>query len=287
MEEPAFPAGRLVAALAAGGRVRVLAVVIPGPANELVSRHGLEPAAAKRATEVAVSAVLLAAHIKGEERVTVDVQSNSPVFATVVEVSGEGSPGAGATLRGRFRPEVLRDQPEFFGAFSVMKSLGRRELWRSVAMADGESVETLLQRQLRESQQVAAKVRIGGSVDAEGRVELAVGLLVEALPGFEAEEFEAWVAPIATAPLDELMEAFAFGRLGAEEIEVIGATDLRFHCGCSRERVEATLRALGPAEIAAMIADQGGAEVTCHFCNEAYRFDVAALEELRGEVGEG
>lgn len=262
-----------------GGGVRLLAVSLAGPAQELAERHNLGPAATKRAAEGLIATALLSGHIKGDERLSVDFQITSPASAAVFEVHGDG------TLRGRFRPEEIRDQQELFGFLSVAKSFGKRELYRGIAKVDGESVEAALQRFLAESQQVDARVRVVADLDDEGRVEYADGCLMERLPTMERDRFLAHVEELRDHP-KRVMDQLALGSFGGEPIELLGDIELRFACGCTREKVSAMIRALGVGEITSMIAEQGGAEVICHFCNEAYPFDVAHLEAIRASVSD-
>lgn len=269
--------GRLVAALGFGGRARVLAVVVDGPAQVLARRHGLGPAAAQLAAEAMAAAVLLSAHVKGEERLTMEVVGERPRFDVVVDVNGDG------TVRGRLRPAEIPPGGHFSGLLAVLKSLGRQELYRGIARVQDEGFEAALQRFLVESQQVDARVRVGARVE-EGRVVAAVGLLVERLPDTEADDFRDTILPVIEGGLDALMTAFAFGRLGGAEVEVLGAIDLRFACTCSRERVLATLRALGATEILGILDDPGFAEVTCHFCNERYEVGPDELRAMLAEV---
>ena len=276
-----FEAGRMIVGFAFNGKARFLAVVVPGPASELASRHTLEAGATKRAAEGLVVAVLLSAHIKGDERLTLDIQSTSPPFSFVADVNGDGS------IRGRFRPADVRDQDRFFGMVSATKSLFREELYRGISQVEGETMEQALQRFLRDSQQVDSYVRVGVALGDAGEVEVATGLLVERLPNCDPDAFSAFVAGLRSLELEAMNEGLAFGQLGGEPIELLGTVDLPFRCGCSADRVRATLRSLGRDELAAMIAEQAGAEVTCHFCNEAYRFDAAALEAIRETIGEG
>jgi molecular chaperone Hsp33 len=53
---------------------------------------------------------------------------------------------------------------------------------------------------------------------------------------------------------------------------------LRFHCRCSRSRSVDALRLLGRDELGSMLAEEGEAELVCHFCSNRYR---VASEELR------
>lgn len=274
-----WTSGRMRVALARGGTVRLLSVSVPGPAQELADRHELGAVARRRAAEGLVATALLSAHVKGEERLTVDFRVSEPAFGAVFEINGDG------TLRGRLRPAELPDHAAFEGFLRVSKSLGRKELYAGIAAIHNETVEAALRRFLAESQQVDAWVRVVADLDADGAVEYADGVLVERLPGADPGEFSALLAALDTSgkrAVDEL----ALGLFAGEPVELVGDVELTFHCGCSRDKVTAMIRSLGRDEIASMIAEQGGAEVVCHFCNEAYRYDVAALEAIRGGIGE-
>ncbi len=264
----------MLVALARNGGVRLLSVSLPGPANELADRHQLGPAARKLSAEALVATALLSAHIKGEERLTFDLQSTLPPCAAVFEVNGDG------TLRGRFRPAHMPEQAEFHGLLSVAKSLGRTELYRGVAEVRGEGMEAALQRYLNESQQVSARVCLAALLDDEGAVEYADGLLLERLPHFPEAEFQTLVALLSGDPR-RLFDELALGLFAGETVELLGDAQLRFQCGCSREKVVTMIRSLGEAEIGEMLAEQGKAEVVCHFCNEVYRVEAPELEVLR------
>lgn len=266
--------GRFVAALTCDQRVRVIAVVLDGPAEELRQRHGLEGNAAILAAEGFVASVLLSAHVKGAERLTVEVRSERPVFSFTADVNGDG------TARGRFRPDRVLEGPGFSGILSVMKSLGSQELYRGVADVRSERFEGALQRYLNASQQVDGRVRVLAELDAKGAVAFATGLLVERLPDMPADEFAAIFDPTLHGDFRELMTGFAFGQLAGSAVEVLGASDIVYQCSCSRERVVAMLRSLGAEEMRSMLAEQGGAEVSCHYCNARYEVSGPELEAL-------
>ena len=59
---------------------------------------------------------------------------------------------------------------------------------------------------------------------------------------------------------------------------------VRFHCPCSKERVERAILLLGESTITEMIADSentSSTEVICQFCNAAYYLSTADLQALR------
>ena len=65
-----------------------------------------------------------------------------------------------------------------------------------------------------------------------------------------------------------------------EEVRAFKGRALRFHCGCSRERVKTMLGSFGADEIRSMIED-GQIRVTCEFCNTLYIFKP---EEFGGDA---
>lgn len=270
--------GRFLVALACDGRVRVMSAVLFGPADELRERHRLDPDAARLAAEGLVASVLLASHIKGEERLTVDVRS--PAFTFVADVDAVG------TLRGRLQPASVGPERSFTGVISVLKSLGRKELYRGHADVQGERFEGALQRYLTASQQVDARVRIEADVGPDGAVSFAAGLVVERLPDMPAEEFAALFDAPLQADFKALMTGFAFGQLAGGALEVLGSQDFRFQCSCSRERVVGMLRALGRDEVLDIHREQGHAEVTCQYCNERYVVDGPELLAIAASVVE-
>lgn len=284
MSNPAAPlpaaslpvTGRLVRALAWERKARVLAVVADGPAREMVRRHGLSGAAALLASEGLVASVLLSAQVKDRERLTVEVHAEEPAFAFVADVWAEGD------LRARFRPEWLPAAERFRGFLSAIRSLDGRELYRGVGEVLDERWEAALQRFLRGSEQLDGRVRVQAELDEDGQPAFVAGLLVERFPDGDPEAFAALFDEPLRGDFKALMTGFAFGQLAGLPIEPLEARDLRFRCTCSRARVLSTLAALGPEQLRAMIEEDHGAEVSCHFCCEVYRLGEA---ELRGLLG--
>lgn len=271
--------GSLVRGLVNERRVRVLAVVAHGPAQDIVQRHHLTGAAARIAAEGVVSTLLLSAHVKGEEKLVVQVQSESPRFSFTGEVR------AGGGLRARMRPTWVADHP-LKGNLLAVKWAGRRELYRGVAALDG-SWQSSLQAYLTRSQQSTGLVRLHARVDDDHTVKVAAGLLVEVLGGaMEPEAFQEWAAPLRSADLNEVMTGVAFGSLLGDPIEVLEARPIQVACDAStlRDRVEQMLRSLGLKELRGLLQDVGQAEVTDDFCNHTVVIDADRLRELIAEL---
>ena len=53
-----------------------------------------------------------------------------------------------------------------------------------------------------------------------------------------------------------------------------------YRCYCSRDRVERALISMGTEELEDMLAQQGGCELGCQFCDTVYRFSAQELRAL-------
>ena len=65
------------------------------------------------------------------------------------------------------------------------------------------------------------------------------------------------------------------------DIDMNGRSEVRFHCNCSRDRVERALMLLGKKELDEIIADGETIELKCEFCNKAYNFSINDLKKIR------
>ncbi len=283
MDSPDHPAGQRVTALACDRSVRVLVAVLHGPAAEMCRRHGLGPWESRLAAEGLVAATLLGSQLKGNEQLAVNVFGERPRFSIHIDVRDEGS------VRGRLEApdgaaaDDAAVSQRFDGLIAAIKHLDDEELYRGVADLKDGTIEDALQGFFDRSVQVDGRVRVLVEVDVDGTVSFAGGMLAERLPDMEDEDFRVLVAGPMEADFRDLMTSFAFGQLGGSEVEVLESHDVHFRCRCSRERVLSMLRTLGPDELRVMLDEDGGAEVTCHFCNEVY--DVAG-DELSALIAE-
>jgi molecular chaperone Hsp33 len=119
------------------------------------------------------------------------------------------------------------------------------------------------------------------------RVAAAGGFIVQMMPSADAGlaarlEQNISRAPYATdmvrsglSPIEMLREV-----VGDFDLQVLEENEPRFYCQCSRERALLIISALGRDEVRDMLEKDGGAELICHFCNEAYQLTKKELTEL-------
>ncbi len=277
--------GALVRALLDEGAVRLILVEATAPARDTRRIHGLGRDAARIGAEAAVAAALNAAHIKGEEQLSLQLQAEAPRASFYADVRADGA------LRVRVTPPDLQlVEGRLTGQLMAIKALGQQELYRGITSVEDTTIELALASHLETSSQVHDVLRIGVRQDVDGEILQAGGLLLERLPeepdhpSLEPEAFEERYGWVRDADVLQLLTQLAFGSLGDQPLQVLESSPLTWTCRCSRERVQAILVALGADELLDMAERDHGAEVRCDFCNTTYTFDEPELRALRDRL---
>lgn len=265
---------RRLTALTGDESHRIVWVEADGVVSEVVRRHQLKGRMAVLAAELVVANLLLAAYIKGEERVSLQLQGSHPRLAFHGQARADGG------FRARVSPTLAPPgPPTLSGLMLAIKDDGRAEMYRGMTEVASETVADALQRHLTASDQVMARVRMDVQ---EGR---ARGLLVERIPdtadraGLAGDDaLPGWIE----GSMEDVANQLLFGLAGGEPVILLDSRELAFSCGCSRERVEVMLLGLGEDELIAMRDEDAGAGVTCEFCGEHYAFNAKELDRLLG-----
>ena len=64
------------------------------------------------------------------------------------------------------------------------------------------------------------------------------------------------------------------------EVEILETSPIAYKCYCSRDRVERALISMGVKELEDLLAEQGGCELGCQFCDRKYRYSAGELQAL-------
>ena len=300
---PAMAADEIVRAVLTEHPVRVVAALTTEVTREAARRHQAGPAAALALGRGLTAGLLLATLTKDEERVSLQVLGDGPLGGVTVDADSGGTargyvknphaafPAAAAGAPGRPSLAALVGEN---GIVSAIRDLGLRESFSGqTALASGE-IDEDVERYLLESEQIASALASDAIVAPGGSLEVAGGILVQALPGSDGDQVVAAArealragglrAILAARPdsAEALIDVALGSRFGA--VQVLDHRPVRFHCPCSRSRAATSLALLGDAELSAMILEDGKAEVTCNFCRARYEFDETALETIRREL---
>ena len=170
------------------------------------------------------------------------------------------------------------------GQLTVIKDLGLREPYvGKTNLVSGEIAEDLAMY-FTASEQTPSLVSLG--VLVKDQVLAAGGLIIQVMPDCSeialksiensAPMFMDISKTIADYGLDGALEQL----LCHLEPQVLDRLTPVYRCDCSRERFARGLISLGKKELTALIEEDHGATLDCHFCNKRYRFDEAQLREL-------
>ncbi len=256
---------------------------------EVVDRHALPPSVRDRLGELSAAALLLAASLKFDGALVLQIHGDGPVALFVVECDAQGSFRATVKLReGSAIPSDagLRDLVDRAGGGRFVVTLDprtsspNRQPYQGIVPFEGESVSEVLEQYMARSEQVPTRLWLA----ADGR--RSVGLLLQRLPEEggtapgSARDDDGWnrmqklADTISTQELLGLPSAKVLERLFWQEpLRAFDRRDCRFACTCSREKVAAMLRTLGRDEIDGILSEFGKVDVHCEFCNLAYAFD--------------
>lgn len=290
----------MVRATALGGKVRAFSLSGTNLVEELRHRHDTSPAVTAAIGRTAMGALLLAAaSLKEEDQLlTVDVRGDGPAGRILATANGAGE------VRGLVgNPHAHADsvQPGKLnvsgvvggtGYLAVTKDLGMREPYSGMVELRSGEIGDDLTHYLARSEQTPSAVGVGVFVVPEGIVEAAGGFLIQLLPGLSDDEIVQVEEQIAALPhptrliRDGLSPEEVLTRIFGDDVAVLDGYPVRFACPCSRERFQAAIVTLGSDEIARIIEEEENdrTEVICHFCNEAYYFTPAQMNEILQEA---
>ena len=268
-----------------GSAIRFLCVDASEAVATARQRHNLDEAATMVIGEAMIAALMMSAYIKGEERITMQLQCEQPRLSLICDVDAEGH------IRARISPTHLRGKPKALsGVMLVIKHNAREELYRGVTEVREEGIPQALARHLTTSSQIETALRFSVTLSADGTLE-AAGILVErmpatpGLPSLSAAEFTARYGAIADAEPGPLFAEIDQGTLLTQALLPAEVRPVAWRCRCSQARVEGMLTALGVEELHSMLTEDGSASVTCHFCNLQYTVTGERLAEIIAALG--
>jgi molecular chaperone Hsp33 len=173
------------------------------------------------------------------------------------------------------------------GTLTVVKDMGLKTSYTgTVPLISGEIAEDFTYY-FAASEQTPSVVALGVLIDPQDLVVASGGFMIQLLPQASEEtvvylekrvgELESVTAMLAKGyGPKEMIQAVFEGK----DMEKIAEKPLVYKCDCSRERMETGLTLLKREDLQAMVSEDNGAEVVCHFCNTKYHFDRNELEKI-------
>jgi molecular chaperone Hsp33 len=282
----------LIKALASDGAIRIFVADTTELVREAAKRHRCLPTAAAALGRTLSAGALLGANLKGaDEKVTVQINGGGPLGTIMVDANGQGEVrGFVANPDVHFiHPTTKKlDVSRAVGKDGTLKVILDRNLKSdftgTVDLQTGEIAEDFAYY-FTVSEQTPSAVSLGVLVDEHNEVKAAGALMIQMMPSASeadilmAEHVVANLRPISAMISDGMTPEDIVTRLFDETV-VLETIPLKFKCTCSKDRMADALKTLERDEIEAMIHEDHGCEITCHFCNTTYRFTESELYSL-------
>ena len=285
---------KLVRAITSDGAVKAVAVTTKDLTEKVRNIHKTLPVATAAIGRALAAASMMGNALKEENAsLTLQIKGGGPL-GTVLAVSDHLGNVRGYVQNPQVDLPLRADGKLDVGAavgaegtLTVIKDLGMKEPYiGSVGLLGGEIAEDLA-AYFVESEQIPTACAMGVLVDRDQSVRAAGGYIIQLLPGAGEDviakvEGGVLAAGPVTALLDQNADPEALLRtvLSDFEVEILETSPIGYQCYCSRDRVERALISMGVSELEDLLAEQGGCELGCQFCDQVYRFTGEELQAL-------
>ncbi|HKP65053.1 MAG TPA: Hsp33 family molecular chaperone HslO, partial [Casimicrobiaceae bacterium] len=269
--------------------VRGALVSLDTTLRDIVGSRDYPPPLARALAELLAAAAMLAASLKLDGSLIVQLSGDGPARLIVVECND--------ALELRATAQWNADRVAALGVDASLAELaggsahGRlaltldpREsgnLYQGIVSLDSSSIAASIEHYLATSEQLQSRLWLAANAD---RIR---GLLLQRLPGAEAADDTTWsrvTREAAAAWPPALAQPRFTGMLQSmfahDDVRIFEPRPVTFRCKCSAARVANALRIAGLDEVEAALAERGVVDVTCEFCNRRYSFgadDARAL----------
>lgn len=282
----------IVRATAADSQIRAFAATTKETVELARQYHNTSPVATAALGRLLTAGAMMGAMMKGEkDLLTLQVKGNGPLGGITVTAD------SAANVKGYVNnPEVFIHANEKgkldvggavgAGILNVIRDMGLKEPYVGQCELQTGEIGDDLTYYFATSEQVPSSVGVGVLMDKGNTVRQAGGFIIQLMPFTSDEVIDRLEAKLSevksvTTMLDGGMtpEQILEELLGEFGLEINDTLPTRYHCNCSRERIEKALISIGKKDLQEMINDGEPIEVGCQFCDKKYQVTV---DELKG-----
>lgn len=245
----------------------------------VLRRHDYPDAVRAQLGQALVASVLLAGTLKFKGSLILQARGDGPLHTLVAQATHRRTVRGLARWQGHVAAGGL---PEVFGNGYLTLTIDTegRDRYQGIVGLEGDDLAAAIKSYFDRSEQLDTRLWL----TADG--SRAVGLFIQELPSSPTQpaDWERLAVLADTVRPEELLalpsETLLYRLFNQERVRLLEGEPVAFRCGCSRERIEATLKAMGQAEVESILEEQGSVEVDCEFCNAHYHFDAVDVERL-------
>lgn len=268
--------------------VRIYALTTTNLVSEVCKKHNCSHLASAALGRAMNGALLLAATMKENERISIRFKGDGPIGEIVADAEGNkvrgyvGDPDVFLPLKnGKLDVGGAIGQ----GNIVVTRYLPHVEPFSGYCELEDGEIASDITKYLYISEQTPSSVALGVLVDKEGEVTASGGYFIQAMPGCKEEVLEKLEHNVNMTPyVTQLLEIGYSGeqiiKLLARglELDIKESIPVEFECRCSRERILTAIAGLDKKSLEEMSQDET-TEAHCQFCNTTYTF---TKDEIKG-----
>lgn len=254
--------------------------------QSVIERHDYPPVLKNLMGELCAAAVLLAATLKLQGSMVLQIHGKGAVKLLVVECTGDLELRATAKWEGDLAQGTLQDLVGDGRFVITLDPKDGSQAYQGIVALEGDTIAEILENYMTRSEQLETRLWLASDA------KKAAGVLLQKLPekGAVLDE-DAWgratqladtlkAEELLTVPAHELLHRLYH----EEDIRLFDAQVIVFRCACSRNNVARMLQMLGREEVDAILAEQTQIEVHCEFCNQRYVFDRVDADAALSEI---
>lgn len=281
------------------GSYRVYLSITTDMCEEAMQIHGCTPTAAAALGRTLTGAGLMGLMLKGMgDKLTVQFKGDGPAEQVLATADAQGrvkgyivNPAADLPPRpdGHLNVGAALGR----GFLTVIKDLGLKEPYvGSIPLVSGEIAMDLTQY-FAVSEQQPSGVALGVRFTKDkAHVAYAGGLIVQMLPNAsencldKLEELLTVMDDLtlliddAEGDLYKLLDIIFEPMPEEYKPRVLEERNISWLCSCSKDRMAKALVSIGREDLAQIIEEDHGAELTCQFCRKKYSFNEEELKSL-------
>lgn len=283
----------IIRATAANDQIRAFAAVTTEMVETAREHHNTSPVATAALGRLLTAGAMMGSMMKGEKDVlTLQIKAGGPLQGITVTADSQGNVKGYVGNPDVCIPANSKGKLDVAGAvgpgfLTVIKDMGLKEPYSGQVMLQTCEIAEDLTYYFATSEQVPSAVGLGVLMNKNNTVRQAGGFIVQLMPFAEEDvisKLEQNVQKInsVTNLLEEghTPESLLEKVLEGFDVQINEKMDTRFHCNCSKERVEKALISIGRKELNEMIQEGKPIEMNCHFCNTNYTFTVEEMKEI-------
>ncbi len=272
--------------------LRVSAAVTTEVVREMKQKQSTFPLPTMACGQAMTGALLIASQLSAAQRVGLHFRGNGPLGWFYTEATYE------CQVRG-YCSNPLADARTKEGQLDMGKGLGsglltvtrnlpfQRQPHSGIVPLIGGEISQNIAHYLFQSHQVPSIVSLTVSLDKDGEVTAAGGVLVEVMPGADENFIHTLEARCRQAPAlsKEILggappEKFAQNYVHDSKLVLVEHPySIQYSCRCEQERAARAVAFLGRPTVSEMVLKGKDVAVTCEFCGQTYTVTVA---EMRG-----